>query len=173
MFWKFQLFKQFNVLAASAASLVLDKSIPKLVNRIHPKTKKRTQSLRFFFFYKSMFKTQRLWFYPSVNNGKKVIPANFAEYCDAACLAVWFMDDGGRGANTPLGLVLDVSSYSVADVSNIISILLAKHNIVTSVHRLQFGPRATKLYIKRESAETFCELIRPYTPQFMLYKLVC
>ena len=125
--WKFQLFKQFNVLT--------EKSIPKLVNRIHTKTKKRTQSLRFN--TKSMFKTQRLWFYPSgcSYNGKKVIPANFAEYCDAACLAVWFMDDGGRGANTPLGLVLDVSSYSVADVSNIISILLAKHNIVTSVHQ--------------------------------------
>jgi hypothetical protein len=71
----------------------------------------------------------------------------------------------------PLGLVLDVSAYSVADVTKIISILLAKHNIVTSVHH--HGPRATKLYIKQESAETFCELIRPYTPQFMLYKLVC
>jgi hypothetical protein len=54
--WKFQLFKQFNVLT--------EKSIPKLVNRIHPKTKKRTQSLRFN--TKSMFKTQRLWFYPSM-----------------------------------------------------------------------------------------------------------
>jgi hypothetical protein len=28
----------------------------------------------------------------------------------ATCLAIWFMDDGGRGANTPLGLVLDVTS---------------------------------------------------------------
>lgn len=68
---------------------------------------------------------------------------------------------------------MDVSAYSVADVTKIMSVLSlrTKHNIVTSVHH--HGPRATKLYIKRESAETFCELIRPYTPQFMLYKLVC
>lgn len=74
------------------------------------------------------------------------------------------MDDGGRGGNTPLGLVLDVSSYSVAEVTKIMATLLAKHNIKTSVHH--HGPRARweALYIKRESAETFCELIRPYTP---------
>lgn len=71
--WKFQLLKQFNVLT--------EKSTPKCVNRIHPKTKQRTQSLRFN--TKTMFQTQRLWFYSSVNNGKKGIPANLDEYCDA------------------------------------------------------------------------------------------
>jgi LAGLIDADG DNA endonuclease family len=102
IYWKYEKLKELNFLTET--------SEPKLVTRIHPKTKKETKSLRFN--TKSLFKQERSLFY---HDGIKVIPSKFETICTCplTCLAFLFMDDGGRGGNTPLGLVLDLSAYSL------------------------------------------------------------
>jgi len=155
--WKFQKLKQLGVLT--------EKSKPTLVRRIHPRTQKEHQSLRFF--TRNVFKVERAVFYP---NGSKVIPRDFEQLCLPETLAFWFMDDGGRGGNTPMGMVLDVSSYTLQDVDRVSLILKDKWNIPTTIHH--HSARAKKLYFKREGVEHFCHLIRPYMHESMLYKLV-
>jgi LAGLIDADG DNA endonuclease family len=156
--WKYSELKQLNVLTSeSKLSMVL---------RIHPRTLKEHRSLRFN--TKSLFKPERSLFY---FNSIKVIPVNFYSLCDPQSLAIWYMDDGGRGANTPLGMVLDVSSYSLEHLQIVSNVLLEKFGVITSIH--YHGARAKKLYFKRETVQLFCNIIRPFVIPSMQYKLVC
>lgn len=148
IFWKYAIFKEFNFLTET--------SEPKLVTRIHPKTKKETKSLRFN--TKSLFKQERSLFY---HNGIKVIPSNFETICTPESLAFWFMDDGGRGGNTPLGLVLDLSAYSLENAQMVSSCLNYKYGINTSIHCSRRN-HAKKLYFKRNTVEKFGHIIQPY-----------
>lgn len=123
-------------------------STPKTVTRLNKKTNKKTQSLRFF--TKSLFKEQRKLFYPQ---NVKIVPSNLFEIIDSQSLAVWFMDDGGRGGNTVQGLVIDVSSFTPLEHTLIQRVLLDKFHLKTSFHF--YSKEAVKLYIKAESAKRF------------------
>lgn len=142
------------------------KSKVKTVLRIHPRTSKEHKSLRFN--TRSLFKLERSLFYI---DGCKVIPINFHSLCNPQSLAIWYMDDGGRGANTPLGMVLDVSSYSIKDIEMIQNVLMEKFGLITSVHF--YGTRSKKLYLKKETVQLFCDIIRPFVIPSMQYKLAC
>jgi hypothetical protein len=61
------------------------------------------------------------------------------------------MDDGGRGGNTPMGMVLDVSSYTLEEIQRVSVFLKEKWGLVTSIQN--YGPRAKKLYFKRPKGE--------------------
>lgn len=80
------------------------------------------------------------------------------------------MDDGGRGCNTPLGLVLDLSAYSLENAQMVSSCLFNKYGINTSIHCSR-NNRAKKLYFKRNTVEMFGHLIQSYIAPYMLYKL--
>jgi hypothetical protein len=154
--WKFEQLKALGVLTENAQI--------QNVERTHKRTKRKSYSLRFN--TKSVFKQERALFYPK---GQKVIASNFYDLCNPLTLAIWYMDDGGLGAKTPLGMVLDVSSYTSDEIELVRSVFINKFGISTNIHK--HGPHARKLYIISSSAHTFCNLIRPYVIKSMLYKL--
>ena len=77
---------------------------PKKVTRYD----KRTYS-SYRFYTRALFKQLRKEFY---STEKKSIPLSIQNYLKApVTLAVWYMDDGGRGANTEKGVILSVPNF--------------------------------------------------------------
>ena len=79
---------------------------PATVERFDRRTGKIYRSLRFF--TRAVLGSYRDGFY---RGRRKVLPVNMEELLDPMALAVWFMDDGGRGARTPRGLVINTSGF--------------------------------------------------------------
>lgn len=92
----------------------------------------------------------------------------FHTYLDPLCLALWFMDDGGKGGNTPLGLVLDISGFQNYEQLIIQHTFLEKFDIETSFH---CSGNSVKLYFRRSTVYIFVELIAPFIIPSMMYKL--
>lgn len=157
VWWKYAKFASCGFLAPP--------STLKTVTRVNKKTKKNTQSLRFF--TKSLFKEQKKLFY---DQNVKIVPSNLFSIIDAQSLAVWFMDDGGKGGNSVQGLVVvDVSSFTPLEHALIQRVLLDKFHLKTSLHF--YSKKAVKLYIKAESAKTFYTLVNLFIAPCMRYKL--
>ena len=103
---------------------------PKVVERHDSRTARTYRSMRFY--TRSVLKSFRDRFYP---DRRKVVPSSIGDLLDPMALAVWFMDDGGRGARTPRGLVINTSSFSLEEQSLLQSVMKAKFEIEASVHR--------------------------------------
>ena len=166
--WNFLMLKQWNVLT--------NKSFPVKVVNFNKKRNKYYVSYRFN--TKSLFKIERSLFFPkqSKTNDKKVkkaLPLNFKEILNAQVLALWFMDDGGLGGNTALGLVLDVSAFTVQEQVFIQQVLNKKFHLQTSLHIYNKNKNHVKLYFKKESVELFKTLIKPYIIPSLKYKIKC
>jgi len=136
---------------------------PTQVERYDQRTQKTYRSLRFY--TKAVLKTYRGSFY---QDRKKVVPTNIGDILDPLAVAVWFMDDGGRGARTPRGLVFNTSCFSAEEQVFLQKILADKFGVLTSIHPRSKG---FQLYIKAESFTRFSELISPYLITSMRYKL--
>ena len=80
---------------------------PVTVERHDRRTGRVYRSVRFY--TKAVLRQFRDAFY---RDRRKIIPAEVGELLDPMALSVWFMDDGGRGARTPKGLVFNTSCYS-------------------------------------------------------------
>jgi uracil-DNA glycosylase len=96
----------------------------------------------------------------------KVVPAWLADQLNPRMLAFWFMDDGytriRAGGRRPLAEIA-TNAFSDADLQVLIA-GLARLGISTKASR-------RRLYFDVESTERLSELIAPYTPQSMRYKL--
>jgi hypothetical protein len=136
---------------------------PKIVRRADGRTGKVYCSVRFY--TRAILKEFRSLFYAE---GRKVVPEGIAEMLDPLALAVWFMDDGGRGAHTPKGLVINTSCFSVEEKSILQEALAKRFGIETSVHKVGEG---WQLYVKARSFVRFCEIVGPYLLVEMKHKL--
>lgn len=166
--WKYLMLKQWNVLT--------DKSFPVKVVNLNKKRNAYYVSYRFN--TKSLFKTERDLFFPLIaakknKKSKKALPLNFEEILNAQVLALWFMDDGGLGGNTALGLVLDVSAFTAQEQVFIQQVLDQKFHLKTSLHIYNKDKNHVKLYFKKESVEVFKTLIKPYIIPSLRYKIKC
>lgn len=88
-------------------------------------------------------------------------------------IAIWFMDDGGIGGNTKLGLVIDISNFSFECRKSIKETFWEKFKIKTSFHLGKSSSKNStcKLYFLRETIKDFYLLINPYVISSMRYKL--
>jgi len=136
---------------------------PSTVERYDSRTGKTYRSMRFY--TKAVLKQFRNAFY---EDRRKVLPMNLGELLDPLAIAVWFMDDGSRGARTPKGLVINTSSFSADEQAQLRSVLAEKFGVTTSTHRVGKG---FQLYIKASSYEMFVELVSPHLVPLMRYKL--
>lgn len=142
-------------------------SLPRMRTQKHPKTNKLYRG----FYVRSktgLFLSERDYFYSS---GTKVIPADIGSFISEEALAVWFMDDGGRNSSVGRGMVIDVSGYSPKSQEILQMVLHSKFNLETTFHRR--SENNTKIYIRASSAARFCELVRPWMCESMMYKLTC
>jgi len=136
---------------------------PKMVERFDRRTLKTYRSVRFY--TRAVLKDFRSVFY---QDRKKIVPSLLGNILDPLAVAVWFMDDGGRGARTPRGLVFNTSCYSAHEQVLLREILYDSFGLVTSIH--QHG-KGYQLYIRAESFSLFSELVSPYLIASMRYKL--
>ncbi len=136
---------------------------PKMVERYDRRTNKTYRSVRFY--TKAVLKDFRDGFY---QDRRKIVPSFLGDILDPLAVAVWFMDDGGRGARTPRGLVFNTSCYSAREQVLFQEILYDLFGLVTSIH--QHG-KGFQLYIKAESFALFSDLVSPYLIAPMRYKL--
>jgi hypothetical protein len=75
------------------------------------------------------------------------------------------MDDGGRGARTPKGMIISVKGYSEEDRKFLRSYLEQRFRIKVNLHR------NGQLYFSVETVDKFCKLIHPFIVPSMRYKL--
>ena len=136
---------------------------PKMVERFDRRTQKTYRSLRFY--TKAVLKDLRAGFY---QDRKKIVPGFLGDVLDPLAVAVWFMDDGGRGARTPRGLVFNTSCYSAEEQVILQEVLARKFGVRTSIHPRK---RGFQLYVRAESFLCFSELISPHLVTSMRYKL--
>ena len=139
----------------------LSSGLPKRCVRYDRRTDKKYISWRFY--TKPIFEPLRRLFYLKC---KKIVPRNDREMdLSPLGLAVWFMDDGGRGARTPKGMVISVRGYSEHDRRSLRSYLEQRFNIKVNLHK------NGQLYFPVATVDKFCKLIRPFMIPSMKYKL--
>jgi LAGLIDADG DNA endonuclease family len=136
---------------------------PRAVERYDRRTGETYCSLRFY--TKTVLKSFRAAFYLG---RQKVVPGLLNEWLDPLALAVWFMDDGGRGARTPKGLVINTSGFSSGEQIVLQSLLAEKFGVAASIHRVGKG---YQLYVRAESFSRFVGLVSPYLVAEMRYKI--
>jgi LAGLIDADG DNA endonuclease family len=159
--WKYEKFRDLGVLAP--------KSQISQVVRTDKRTGTQTYSCRFF--TKAVYKEERQLFYPE---GMKRVPPNLGEMLDPLGLAVWFMDDGGKGGNTKHGLVIDVSGFVEEDQNLLQEVLLTKFHLKTTLQNYgtsRTGNQAKKIYIPKETGPAFYAIVDPYVIPSMRRKL--
>jgi hypothetical protein len=136
---------------------------PAVVERYDARTGKTYRSSRFF--TKAVLKDFRAAFYPE---RKKIIPSCLGDWLDPLALAVWFMDDGSRGARTPKGLVFNTSCFSSQEQIVLQSLLQEKFGVTVSVHNVGKG---YQLYVQANSYDRFHGIVFPHLVALMRYKL--
>jgi hypothetical protein len=105
-------------------------------------------------------------FYPT---GRKVVPLCVESLLSELALAVWYMDDGHRRTDCN-ALRLNTHGFSCSDVEQLANALSNRYSVRSKLHRA--GNDQWVLYIPSRSAVSFCEIIRPYVPPCMGYKLL-
>ena len=100
-------------------------------------------------------------------DGKKVIPANIAEYLTAVSLAYWIMDDGGY---TGSGLKLYTNAFSLEDLNLLVEAINKNFSISVTIHKSSIEHQYT-LYISKKQLPLVIELVKEYMHPSMLYKL--
>lgn len=166
LFWKYYLLKEVNFLSGE--------SFPAFISRFHKATNKVNYSYRFA--TRNLFKSRRDEFYQYSeveSKIKKRFPFPLKDSISPLMLAIWFMDDGSIGGNTRLGLVIDISNFSLECRALIRDMFWERFGIKTSFHngKSSKGNSTCKLYFKRKTIEKFYLLINPYILESMRYKL--
>jgi hypothetical protein len=133
-------------------------------NRYDNRTNRTYKSSRFY--TKILFQEYRSLFY---QDGKKHVPSNLENLLrNPLALAVWFMDDGGKGGNSPKGMVINTSCFQINEQEILKDCLKVNFGIGTNIHKVGSG---FQLYITANYADTFFQLISKSIIPSMLYKL--
>jgi ubiquinol-cytochrome c reductase cytochrome b subunit len=103
-------------------------------------------------------------FYP--NNKVKHLPISLLKYyLDPIVLAIWFMDDGSKLGS---GFKLATNCFTLTELEQLCHFLYEKFNLNCSLNKDKLN---WTIYIKKNSAKDFANLIEPYMLNSMKYKL--
>jgi LAGLIDADG DNA endonuclease family/NADH-Ubiquinone oxidoreductase (complex I), chain 5 N-terminus len=136
---------------------------PKLFQRI-----KRNNTVyygvKFTTFTFSSFNWLHDQFYPG--EGLKHLPISLlTEYLNEQALAIWFMDDGSKFGT---GFKISTHCFIFNELEQFCTLLKWKYNINCSINS---DRDYWTLYIKKDSAQRFANLVEPYMLDSMKYKL--
>ncbi len=150
LFWKYQVFQ----------NLVTRK--PWKVTWIGKQTGNQYSS--WFFHTKTLYALREVHqlFY---SVGKKNVPLNIGKLLTPRALAVWFMDDG---CMTPSSAILNTQCFSKTEQEILRSWFRSYLGIETSFNKDRLNYR---LRMNQKSARKLSDLIDPYVPECMQYKL--
>lgn len=96
---------------------------------------------------------------------RKIVPKCIARLLTPMVLAYWFMDDGQLTSDT---YYLNTQGFEKHECDMLATVLNNKFNLKTSIHKDKSGYR---IYIYKESAVAFRELIKPYILKCFEYRL--
>ena len=177
LYWKWEVLKNQGLLTKT--------SQPKLVVQWDKRTLKFYFSLRFNTL--TLFKQERALFYPEksalhavssrvkqVTQGSKPskrfpVWESTRERWTAQSLAVWFMDDGGQGGHSRLGIVIDVSGWGYEGRLEAQRVLKLAYNLDSTFQGRK--DNAAKLFIPEKSAIQFRDRVKPYIVPSQYYKI--
>lgn len=137
---------------------------PRVITRFDTRSQKLYHSIRFY--TRCVMGDFRSLFY---EDERKIVPSNLSELLDDLALAVWFMDDGGRGAHTLHGVVFNTSAFTENEQFYLQRILDENFNLKVNVHHVGKG---YQLYVTSRSYKNFYNRILPYLIPQTKYKLV-
>lgn len=164
--WKFDYLLQLDMGVVNSSTKISE------VRRIHPKTKKESISYRFY--TKSLFKEWRHTFYLEAmlqdKHATKQVPLNIEKLLvDPLSIAIWFMDDGGKGGHTPHGVIFSVSNFSDVEIARLQSVLLNTFDIRSTFH----APKSSRqLYIPKSEYIKWKNVVSPFIIPCQRYKLL-
>lgn len=101
-------------------------------------------------------------FYP---NGKKVVPANLANYLTPLAFSHWIMCDGSKHNS---GLHLNTYGFTIDDINLLIYSLNINFNINCTIHNHKSGGR---IYINKADLSNIKHLLIPHIHSSMMYKI--
>jgi hypothetical protein len=107
------------------------------------------------------------WFYE--DGRKRVPPIIDMLLTSSLALAVWYMDDGHRRADCR-ALRLNTQGFLCEEVDLLIRTLHRNFGIAARRHRVKANQWV--IYLPVQTAQRFCDLIRPHIPPEMGYKLL-
>jgi uncharacterized protein (UPF0333 family) len=121
-------------------------------------------------FYGVMFATRSLpcitkWYNMFYQNKTKIVPLDLYHFLDYEALAHWIMGDGAPNNN---GLTLQTQSFTVQEVTSIISVLILKFDLKCSLHMQRNQPT---IYISVKSMKKISPELLPYIIPSMRYKV--
>ena len=100
----------------------------------------------------------------------KIVPISFLyENLSPLALAVWFMDDGSKLGS---GFKIASNCFEFSELEELCKLLLEKYNLNCNIHNNKVKGKSTwTLYIKKNSAKSFANIIEPFMLNSMKYKL--
>lgn len=101
------------------------------------------------------------WFYG--NSGKKSIPDNLS--ISPFALAIWYMDDGARNRKS---LYLNTQQFSLNEQRLLLKVLREEFALSGNLNK---DKSYLRIRLYQESSQRLKQIIFPYMPKFMRYKL--
>ena len=151
--WKYKIFKNFVP------------SEPRIIYSFHKKMQKNYERLHFATYSNIIFREWRDLFY---RNKIKIIPQNINEILvSPMSLAVWMMDDGYK-RNDCNALRINTDLFSLGEQELLVDCLKENFGISTTIHK---KGKTFNIYVPEKSSRNFCNLIRPYIIDSLLYKV--
>lgn len=151
--WKYDEFK--NLATAN----------PRFIKEFHKRKNVFVERMHFSTYSDEVFDKWQALFY---KNRTKIVPRNISEILvSPLSLAVWFMDDGYK-RNDCNALRISTDSFSLREHKLLVDCLLKNFSIHSVVHR---KGEAFNIYIPQASSQKFCDIIRPYMIDSLLYKV--
>lgn len=98
---------------------------------------------------------------------RKSLPKNIAKFLTPRVLAYWFMDDGNQTSDHK-SYNINTQGFEKHESEKLCEILKEKFNITASINK---DKDSWRIYIWRESAETFRTLVEPYVLSCFDYRL--
>ena len=128
--------------------------------------KNRTRRARWFRTYRhdSLIFYWNLFY---VLDGRKIVSKKIAKFITPRVLAYWFMDDGNQTSDSKT-YCLNTQGFSKHESEMLCEILKEKFKITASVNK---DKDSWRIYVWRESAETFRALVEPYVLSCFDYRL--
>jgi LAGLIDADG DNA endonuclease family/NADH-Ubiquinone oxidoreductase (complex I), chain 5 N-terminus len=100
------------------------------------------------------------------DNNIKRLPISFLyEYLNPMALAIWFMGDGSK---LGVGLKIATNCFIKSELEELCKLFYIKYKLNCSIQK---NTNDWVIYIKKNSAQDFCNLIEPYMLNSMKYKL--
>ena len=153
LFWKHQEFKDFAT------------NQPRIIKAFHKKENKYYERMHFSTYSNGLFAEWRDLFY---RDRVKIVPRNIAKILvSPLSLAVWFMDDGYK-KNDCNALRINTDLFSLEEQKVLINCLQENFGVDSTIHK---KGKTYNIYIPERAAHKFCELIRPYFIDSLLYKV--